>query len=173
VKRGGVLEECINQVVEMSDFHPQSVNTVRLSVIRLPNRVVIFEPFMRIGRGGSCVDNAGAGGLIAAIDSDTGKVIACGDEMGRTYEYHPDTGKKIIGFTVPMWKEACQLGRELAEIVPTTRYIGWDIALTKKGWDVVEGNEMAQFVAQLATKKGIRTRLDAIVKEVLKYDKDS
>jgi len=150
----------------MAEFHPQSVNTIRMSVIRLNSSTIVFEPFMRIGRGDAIVDNAGAGGLIAAIDSATGTVIACGDELGHSYERHPNTVKQIIGFVIPKWKEACELGKQLSEIVPTTRYIGWDLALTDRGWDVVEGNEMAQFLAQLVTKKGIRSKLDNIVKGV-------
>lgn len=164
--QGVLLEERIQQVQEMADFHPKSVNTIRMSVIRMDDHVEVFEPFMRLGRGDAVVDNAGQGGLIAAIDPASGEVFACGDEHGHHYEVHPDSGKRIIGFKIPRWREACELGARLAQVIPTTRYIGWDLALTEKGWDIVEGNEMAQFLVQLVTGRGIRSRLDQIVKKL-------
>ena len=58
------------------------------------------------------------------------------------------------------------LVEELAKIVPTTRYVGWDLALTPKGWVVVEANCKGQFVVQMATKKGLCEQFEAYLKEL-------
>ena len=151
-----VLEELIVQDDELAKFYPQSVNTVRIPVVKSKTgeKVFIFHPFLRTGRGNAVVDNAGAGGVFSDIDADTGLVYTAGiDEHGIEYLKHPDTNEVIIGFQIPKWKEAIDLV-ERASACTTNRYIGWDLALTKNGWVIVEANDGAQFVSQLADKKG-------------------
>lgn len=69
---GAIVEEFIVQDERMAALHPKSVNTVRITSIRLDDRTVIFHPNLRIGRGDSVVDNVDAGGILAAVDSATG-----------------------------------------------------------------------------------------------------
>ena len=160
-----VLEELIIQSAEMSRLHPQSVNTVRFPTFRLDDRVHIFPPYLRMGQGSSIVDNAGSGGVFGLVDLDTGRVYAACDEMGNSYEVHPDTKEQIIGFVVPRWKEAVALAEELITVLPTVRWVGWDLALTDDGWVLVEGNERAQFVFQIPDKKGWRKEIEAFERD--------
>ena len=157
-----VLEELIVQSAEMARLHPESVNTVRFPTFRLDDRVHIFPPYLRMGQGSSFVDNAGSGGVFGLVDLDTGKVYAACDEMGNSYEVHPDTKEQIIGFVVPRWKEAVALAKELITVLPTVRWVGWDLALTDDGWVLIEGNERAQFVFQIPDKKGWRDIIDSL-----------
>lgn len=158
--RGGVpfvMEELINQAPEMAAFHCQSVNTVRMPTIVSGEDVFIFGPFFRMGRGDSFVDNAGANGVFANVDSETGIVCTPGvDEAGNRYLEHPDSKKVIPGFRIPRWEEAVELARSLALKMQEqgARYVGWDLALTNAGWVVVEGNSRAQFVMQIADERG-------------------
>ena len=96
------------------------------------------------------------------------------DENAISFEKHPDSGIDIIGFEIPRWKEAISLAKELATVVKGQRYIGWDLALTEKGWVMVEGNAMSQFVGwQIPTQKGFMAEANNILKELgkksLKY----
>jgi len=162
-KYGVVVEELISQSHEMSTLHSTSVNTVRIPTIRVnAEKTIVFHPFLRVGRGNSHVDNAGSGGIICALDSETGIVIATGDELGNHYESHPESGKKLIGFQVPRWNEAKKLAIELAQIIPSNRYTGWDLALTDTGWIMVEANARGQFVWQYATLQGCRSEINAL-----------
>ena len=163
-RNGYIMEEVIKQNPEMARFHPESVNTVRIPTIRTGDRVRVVIPFMRTGRGSSIVDNAGAGGIICALDVEEGSIIAAADEHGNRYDKHPDTGEMLIGFKVPRWDEAKQMAVELAAVVPDNRYAGWDLALTENGWVLVEANARGQFVTQIATKKGFRKELESILK---------
>ena len=44
---------------------------------------------------------------------------------------------------------------ELARQIPSNRYAGWDLALTKNGWLMIEGNARGQFVGwQIPMQKG-------------------
>lgn len=166
-----IMEEIIVQNNHMSEFHPQSVNTVRVTTILTGNEttgyeVHLFCPYFRMGQSGSVVDNAGAGGIFAGIDPQTGIVITIGvDEMNNKYTHHPDTGVTIEGFQIPRWEEAVNLAEKLAFMIPANRYIGWDFALTDHGWVLVEGNASAQFnLHQICDLKGRRSELDDLCK---------
>ena len=167
---GGIVEEVITQDLFMEQFHPDSVNTVRIPTIRLDDRTVIFHPFFRVGRGNAIVDNAGAGGIICALDAKDGTIIAAADEKGVTYIQHPETNVRLVGNTIPRWNEAIEFAKRLAEVVPTNRYTGWDIALTKDGWRLIEGNARGQFVAQIPLQYGFRTEIEGYLQEIKKHD---
>ena len=113
-----------------------------------------------MGQGSSFVDNAGSGGVFGIVDLETGRVYAACDELGNKYEVHPDTKERIIGFVVPRWKEAVALAKELITVIPSVRWVGWDLALTDDGWVLIEGNERAQFVFQFPDRKGCRKEID-------------
>lgn len=163
---GLFVEELIGQADSMKELHPSSVNTVRIPTIRVSEKeTVIFHPFLRVGRGSSVVDNAGAGGIICALDAKSGTVIAARDEVGNEYPVHPETGVKLIGFVVPQLQSAVQTAKELAQVIPSNRYTGWDLALTKNGWIMVEGNARGQFVWQYSTLEGCRSEIYELFKK--------
>lgn len=159
-----VIEELVLQCAEMARLHPESVNTVRFPTFRLDDRGHIFPPYLRMGQGSSFVDNAGSGGIFGLVDLETGRVYAACDEMGNTYNVHPDTKEAIIGFKVPRWEEALAMVKELITVIPSVRWVGWDLALTDDGWVLIEGNERAQFVFQIPNKKGCRKEIDEFEK---------
>lgn len=161
-----IIEDLIRQVPEMAKFNPSSVNTVRVPTIRMDDEILIIHPCMRMGKYGNCVDNASAGGIICAVDVDTGRLFTAADEHGNVFETHPDSNERIIGFQIPRWEEAKAFVLKLASVVPDNRYTGWDIALTNEGWKLVEANRRGQFIWQIATKVGFRSEIDNILKKL-------
>ena len=152
-----MVEELIGQSSDTAKFHPGSVNTVRVPVlIDVEGAPRVFHPFFRTGRGGASVDNAGAGGIFANVDPDTGTCTTLAvDEVGRTYPLHPDSGIPLTGFRLPRWSEAVELAKRLTVEAEGYRFVGWDLALTENGWVVVEGNSKSQFISQIADKTGV------------------
>lgn len=154
---GCVLEELIVQGEEIAEFHRDSVNTVRLVTYRDHNG----EPniqwcFLRMGSGGSHTDNMSSGGIAAMIDYDTGIIYKEGrDWEGKKYMYHPDSKKQLIGFQMPKWDEVRTVIKDLVNVIPEVRFVGWDLAYTTKGWTFVEGNAKPQCVsAQISEYNG-------------------
>ena len=137
-----VIEELIDQDPLMASFHPQSVNTIRYAVFYDNISVVKLFAIIRMGVGDNRVDNTHAGGICAAIDLKSGLIISEGvrQNNGEKYYYHPDTGVQIIGNRIPRWDELNRMVEELAPHDSPVRMIGWDFALSKKGWCIVEGN---------------------------------
>ena len=100
------------------------------------------------------MDNVCSGGLSAVVDAETGIVCSPGfDKLGYKCILHPDSGEQIVGFHIPRWDEAMALVKELA-MKTEDRYTGWDIALSKNGWVMVEGNDCGQFIQQRMDKTG-------------------
>lgn len=167
IKDGAFMaEELIQQSKEMSQLHSESVNTVRMITIRCKDGVHIFNPILRMGRGDTVVDNAGSGGILAYIDSDSGIVVSKGTEEGLgCYIFHPDTHVVIPGFQIPAWDEAVQLAKEVAMKIPDATYIGWDFAHTDNGWVIIEANGDGQF---LETKecRGGRRKFEMLMKNI-------
>lgn len=164
--KGFLAEELIIQDPSMAILHPQSVNTMRVNTLRTKDGVLVFKPSIRIGRGDSVVDNAGAGGIFAKIDENTGEIEKVFDEYKHLYEVHPDTGFKLIGYRVPHMDEAKALAAELMDVLQDCAYVGWDLGLTPNGWVMVEGNVEAQFTFQIFEECGFRDDFSKILKQI-------
>ena len=159
-----IVEELIRQAPEMAIFHPASVNTVRYETWCENEKVTPMISFIRMGRGGSVVDNAGAGGVFASVDVNSGIVKTDGvTEYGQRFEIHPDSGVAIKGFQVPRWEELKAVAEQAAKSVPEQPCVAWDFALSDVGWVIVEGNTRGQFVQQICEQKGCRREIEAII----------
>ena len=147
-----ICEQLIEQDERLAQFHQGSVNTVRVRTIKnLNGKTVIWKSNFRTGRGGSFVDNAFMGGPSAMIDPETGIIISDGySQEGISYERHPDTGLVFKGFQIPEWEELREFVLKIAERADKLRYIGWDLALTKDGWIMVEAISFAQLATPQA-----------------------
>lgn len=148
-----IVEELIQQDDRMAMWNPSSVNTIRINSFRQKDGSFkqIF-PFFKAGRKGSIVDNGGQGGILASIDALTGIIVTNGlDEWGNYYTEHPDSHVKYIGWKIPLWKELIELSQKVHNVLPSNHiFVGFDFALSKKGWVLVEGN-WGDWIAQQAT----------------------
>ena len=62
------------------------------------------------------------------------------DKKNRPYVYHPSSNVQMIGFKLPRFTKLKQYVYELTKVFPTARYLGWDIAITPYGFDLIEMN---------------------------------
>lgn len=155
-KKPYILEELIHQDIEMSMWNESSVNTIRINSFLKDEEIYILGPFMRTGRKGSIVDNAATGGIFAVIDVETGCLCTDGvDEKGNKYEVHPDSKIKYKGWMIPQWSKLIDLTKLIHSEMPDYRFIGWDFALSDKGWVLIEG-DWTRFISEYADKKGIK-----------------
>ena len=160
---GGVLEELIKQQEEMASFNRSSVNTLRINTVNYGDgEIEVLWPCFRMGRAGSFVDNAGAGGIFGAVDVESGAIIGVADEKQHRYSVHPDSQKQLVGYIIPHFKEACELARKVAAEIPEAVFVGWDLALTDEGWVLVEGNHTPLIIWQIASGAGIRDKFQEI-----------
>lgn len=168
-----LVEECVRACKEIESFHPQSLNTIRVFTISNGNDSELIAAEIRIGIGNSIVDNASAGGIVAAIDLDTGIIISDGmDKLGNKYVTHPDSGLVIKGFVIPQWKELVKVCKTMATVVPETVFAGWDICVLEDGSiELIEVNPTPNVTGiQLAYGQGLKPRIRTLGKSMLGYD---
>ncbi len=137
-----LLEELIVQHENMNSLNSSSVNTIRMvTAMNEKNEVTVLATFIRIGNG-KCVDNFNSGGMTAKVDENTGVILEeAVDKTGKLYEKHPISGTTIKGFQIPKWDEALSMVKAAALMSQKVRYVGWDVAITKDGVTLIEGNQ--------------------------------
>ena len=163
-----VIEEGIVQHPRMAELNPGSVNTVRISTLIGDKKEGIVYAFLRIGNG-KIMDNVDCGGMAARVDLVSGKLLTvAADKAGNTFTKHPITGTEIIGFQLPCFEEAKAMCLEAMRMVPSMRYVAWDVALTEQGPTLIEGNSfpshaVPQFAAHYPDKIGILPEFRAFI----------
>ena len=93
-----VVQECIAQNEQLNKLYPDAVNTFRVITYIWNGKIYHVPLALRIGQGGSFLDNAHAGGMFIGV-SDEGELgnIAF-TESGLHFEEHPDTNIKFDAF---------------------------------------------------------------------------
>lgn len=159
-----VLEEEIVEDPLLSAIHPYSLNPLRITTIRLDDKVHFFYPRISIGNNKSFITNASSGALVACINPETGVIETNGfSEYREEFAIHPMTQVVFKGFQIPKWEEMKAMLTEAAKKLPTIRYVGWDVALSEKGWCIIEGNFMGEFTSQVAYGKGCKPELERLI----------
>lgn len=141
-----IVEEYIIQNKEIAKFCATSVNTVRVMTLNYENQCKFLHSVFRMGNGG-VVDNFHAGGVAAAVDLETGIIYTNATDLdGNVFTESPATGIPIKGFQIPYWNDVIELCEKATGRVEGVNLIGWDLAITDNGVDLVEGNPGASYV---------------------------
>lgn len=145
----GIVEECITQHAAMAELCPDSVNTLRVVTLVSKEKPITLDGkhmdfvyvAVRVGRVGAVVDNFHSGGMCAAVDLKTGKIVTDAADLDcHVYPTHPDTGTAFKGFQIPFFAEAMELVKEASKKDLVEGLVGWDVAFTKEGPILIEVN---------------------------------
>ncbi len=140
-----IFQMQLKQHPEMQRIYPESVNTIRMSTVRNlhTGKIEILPPTLRIGAHGSFVDNFSKGGVIVAMDTESGNLSEWGffkPMYGFKSKVHPDTKIEFSSFHVPYYDEAKRLAVYFHSFL-NLHSIGWDIAISENGPIFIEGND--------------------------------
>lgn len=137
-----ILEEIVCNCRELAEVNSSSLNTVRATtLIGKDGTPQILSIILRVGAPGSHVDNWGSGGVGYNFDLQTGVCNMYGrDKKNNPYVKHPGSNVQMIGFKLPRYEELRQYVYDLTSVYPSARYVGWDIAITSTGFDLIEMN---------------------------------
>ena len=129
-----IVQECLEQADFMSYYNPTSVNTLRLTLYRSvkTDECHIPSAIIRIGKSGSLVDNAHAGGGFVGIKSDGTLCNKVLNQYGESI-----TEFNGIDFTkehkIPNWENVVEFAKYIAKNVPHHRLLALDIMIDKYG----------------------------------------
>lgn len=141
--------EVVEPVIENHDvlkaIYPDSLNTMKITILQTPGGPRIVTAIIRFGND-TVVDNVHSGGMAAGINIETGEIeTPAMDKHFRRYTHHPVTNQQITGVTIPEWDAVKRFAIQASMVTPQLRYTSWDIALTNDGPVMIEGNWDAEF----------------------------
>lgn len=140
-KNDYIIQAGIEQDPEISKIYPHSVNTFRIATENKNGNVRVLCSTLRIGRGGSQVDNSAQDGIILKIDIETGETgNYATSEQCDYFEKHPDTNFVFKGLSISKWNKIKEFAMESAKKLPQFTYLGWDIAIAKEDVLAIETN---------------------------------
>ena len=150
------LEELIVQHKKMNSLCKTSVNTIRIMTFVNNGKSEVLYACLRVGNGYNEVDNFHKGGMGIQIDTKTGRLkgLAVDKDLNK-YRKHPVSKVEFNNFEIPYFKEVKELVLKAALVNQNIKVVGWDVAITKNGPVLVEGNRRPGFdLVQVVSNRG-------------------
>ncbi len=124
---------CIQEIVVCSEsirkIYSHGVNTFRVITYRWKNEICVIPVIMRIGQGGAVVDNAHAGGMFIAVDSNGKLHETAFTEFKTEYKSHPDTGVIFNEYEISNFSEVIECAKKMHANVPQIGSVNWDFTI--------------------------------------------
>jgi alpha-L-glutamate ligase-like protein len=147
-----LIEERLLPHAFFKEFYPIGLADIRVIVFK-GEPVLCMLRLPTAGSHGTA--NLHQGGVGLGVDIRTGKTTSaiC---RGQNVEMHPDSGKALLGATVPLWDDLVKTAAKAASQVPLG-YVGVDLVLVPGNKVVVlELNARPGLQIQNATRTGLR-----------------
>ena len=168
-----LLEELVVQDAEWSKLNPNSINTLRIVTKCIGGKSEILFAVARIGAGKTIADNFHQGGV--GVKINTAKGILEGeaiDKEGNVSRETSVTHVKVNGYKIPYWKEIKKMVNKAAKVNDNVNIIGWDVAISKDGPLIIEGNRgPGMDLVQVLYKRGVKPDLEKVKKEIIAYQR--
>lgn len=155
-----LAEVFIDQHEVLQELSPSGLNTLRvITQLNDHGGVDYLGARLRITIN-SQVDNMASGNMAAPVDLNTGVVsgpAVFSDITKEPVHVHPISGLTIPGLQLPHWPAVLRMTKEAALLHPENRSVGWDIALTPAGPELIEGNHnWCKLLWQLPVQTGLK-----------------
>ncbi len=143
--------------------------SARLLMLLTPDGPILHRAVVKIATGSNPADNFWRyGNMLGAINLANGQVTRVVSGVGATMavnSVHPDTGKAIVGTSIPDWPELVDIVMDAATLFPGIRTQSWDVALSNDGPVPLEVNWGGDLnLSQLASGVGV---LDQVYRDHL------
>ena len=133
-----LLEEKIIQNKLLSQLNQTSVNTMRIVTFFDGTEAHVINTVFKIGNGG-ITDNFSSGSMYTFVEN--GKIVVPAiDRDDNIFRVHPISNIELVGYEIPNYDKALELVKHAAKVVPTVKYVGWDVAITENDACLIEGN---------------------------------
>lgn len=139
-----MVQKVIKQHAALAAIHEHSVNCLRVMTLLIDGRAIALSTVLKMGAGGSQVDNLGFGGIVCGVREDGTLREVAFSATGDKFDRHPQ-GFDFGGYPVPSFERVKELAVRMAERLPYTRLIAWDIAVDEEGEPVlIEYNDIGE-----------------------------
>lgn len=131
-----VLQEAIEQHQTLAVFNYTSLNSIRIATYRSIKDETphVLSAILRIGKTGSTVDNAHAGGRYIGINVSNGKLgsYTC-DQYGNKSAKWNDIDFSVSTYFIPEWENVLSFAEEVTRKIHHHRLLALDITVSKNG----------------------------------------
>ena len=125
------FEKVVQQNVFLSQFNPDSVNTIRFITLNINEKCTVLSAFLRMGSRGSFVDNlSGGDGVLVGINQE-GYLNGFGVDKRFNKIYQAPTGIALKGMCIPDYDRIKQQIVDFHKKIPFANLIGWDVTLDR------------------------------------------
>ena len=141
-----IVQPRIENHPDLADLNNGALATVRaLTCLDEAGRPELVGAVFRMAVGGNrVVDNVHAGGIVAGIELETGRLgpaTNLGDDVQVGWlDRHPVSDAQITGRSLPYWNKLKPFVERAHAAFSDRALIGWDVAITPTGLVVVEAN---------------------------------
>lgn len=137
-----MIEEKLVNHPDLAALNPSSLQTLRVETcLDSKGGFHLLNVLLMIGTKKIIVSNCHSGGVMCHVNMKTGAVDADGfNPQGWWIDKHPESGIKFIGFKVPFIQLLETYIKDVCKVMPNARYVGWDVAVTPNGFELIEGN---------------------------------
>ena len=133
-----IVQELICQHASTAVFHPQSVNTMRIiTYLRENGEAVVLSAVLRMGNGGSRIDNVSSGGCSCGIWPDGTLKRRGFSSDGWPLEEHPSSHVIFAGHRIDAYPPSAQIASDLHKTLPQFGLIAWDFAADQNNLPVL------------------------------------
>lgn len=146
-----IVQKRLRQCPASAKLYDGAINTIRITTYALDGEVFHVPLCMRIGTGGSHVDNIHAGGMVIGL-SDEGVFRPYAYRLGHCdtcekFLAHPDSGVVFNGYVLPNIDRVIHAAYWLHGRTPGFGMISWDMILDQdENPIVIEANLFSQGV---------------------------
>ena len=163
-----IIEELLEDNPAMPSFNPEILSMIRCTTVLTSKGIEFFYPAFRtagnVVKDKQGVDYEKTEVFIASIDKESGIITSDGyNYFGNTARKHPLSGQIFEGTQLPEWNKLLEMLTEAALELPSLRYIGWDVAYSKNGWCIIEGNTNGEFFYQMAFGHGVKKEFEKLI----------
>ena len=136
-----VIQERLRPHEELKRIYPDAINTFRVISYTLGSEVHVAPISLRIGSGGSAVDNIHSGGMVIGVNADgslksTAYRLGYGDQTD-TFTKHPNTGVVFADVRFSFADQLTAAAKALHGLLSNINFISWDFTVDEKGNIVV------------------------------------
>ena len=126
-----IIQEGQVQSAAMSRFNDTSINTLRIATYLSveTHEPVVLGGVLRVGKRGSFVDNAHAGGCLVGIGGDGRLCPSCSDQYGNRFTVFNDMDFSAGEYYIPNYDLVRQFAAKVASALPHQRVLALDIML--------------------------------------------
>ena len=126
-----VVQERIVCSDSIRKINPSSVNTFRVMTYFWDGKIQCAPVIMRIGRNGSFLDNAHAGGLFIAVNQDGTLHKTAFTEFKISFTEHPDTHVVFDGYKIDNFDKVIESAKRIHAAMPQLGVVNWDFTIDK------------------------------------------